>query len=262
MSKSPDAPAKDAVAYHRELAIGWDQRYKKPAFKARLRAFQECLEGHDLHGRDLHGQDWLDAGCGSGTLARHLFEAGANVLAVDAAEEMITLARELNSQDVARLDVAGLDVARLDVARHGERSRQLRFEQIATIAKLPLADQSLDGILCSSVLEYVPDPEACLSEFARVLRPGGLLIVSVANRNSLVRKGQVATHRLGRLLRQRWCAFLDYSHNEYAAAGFRTLLKQHGFSTANVIPFGTPIPHWLQRREFGGSLLAFRAIRE
>jgi ubiquinone/menaquinone biosynthesis C-methylase UbiE len=255
--KSPEPPAKDAVAYHRELAIGWDQRYKKPAFKARLRAFEECLAGHDLN-----GQDWLDAGCGSGTLARHLFEAGANVLGVDAAEEMIALAREFTSPDVARLDVARLDVARHDVARHDQRSRQLRFEHIATIAKLPLADQSLDGILCSSVLEYVPDPEACLAEFARVLRPRGLLIASVANRNSLARRAQVATHRLGRILQQRWCAFLDYSHNEYTAASLRDFLKGHGFSTANVIPFGSPIPHWLQRREFGGSLLAFRAVRE
>lgn len=69
-------------------------------------------------------------------------------------------------------------------------------------------------------------------------------------------------HRLGRLPRQRWCAFLDYSHNEHAAAEFRVLLQQHGFATANVIPFGSPIPHWLQRREFGGSLLAFCAIHE
>ena len=133
---------------------------------------------------------------------------------------------------------------------------------LATIAHLPLADQSLDGILCSSVLEYVPDPAACLAEFARVLRSGGLLLVSVANRNSLVRRAQVRTHRLGRLLGQRWCTFLDYSHNEYAAAAFRALLKQHGFATANVIPFGSPIPQWLQRLDFGGSLLAFCAVRE
>jgi 2-polyprenyl-6-hydroxyphenyl methylase/3-demethylubiquinone-9 3-methyltransferase len=236
MLTSPAHAAKDAVAYHGELAVGWDQRYKKPAFRARQRAFEECLAGHDLHGKD-----WLDAGCGSGTLARYLVEAGARVLGVDAAEEMITLARELSSQDVAG---------------------SLRFEHIATIAHLPLSDQSLDGILCSSVLEYVPDPAACLTEFARVLRPGGLLVVSVANRNSLVRKAQVATHGLGRVLGRRWCAFLDYSHNEYAAAGFRQLLKEHGFATAKVIPFGSPIPHWLQRREFGGSLLAFCAVRE
>jgi len=237
MLTSSEPPAKDAVAYHRELAVNWEQRYTKPAFKARLRAFEECLAG-----RDLHGQEWLDAGCGSGTLARYLAEAGACVLGVDAAEEMITMAREL--------------------ARHHKHSRQLRFEHIATIAHLPLADQSLDGILCSSVLEYVPDAAPCLSECARVLRPGGLLVVSVANCNSLVRKAQVATHRLGRILGRRWCAFLDYSHNEYAAADFRVLLKENGFAARSVIPFGSPIPHWLQRREFVGSLLAFCAVRE
>jgi len=239
MLTTPESTAKDAVAYHRELAVGWEQRYRKPAFKARLRAVEECLAGHNLR-----GQDWLDAGCGSGTLARYLLEAGANVLGVDAAEEMITLAREWA------------------IAKHNEPTRQLRFEHITTIAHLPLADQSLDGILCSSVLEYVPDPAACLTEFARVVRPGGLLVVSVANRNSIVRKAQLATHRLGRILGQRWCAFLDYSHNDYAAAGFRRELKQHGFTPSKAIPFGSPIPHWLQRREFGGSLLAFSAVRE
>src|SRR5258706_9493612 len=252
MLPSQKHPAQDAVAYHRELAVGWDQRYKKPAFRARLRAFEECLAGHDLH-----GQHWLDAGCGSGTMARYLVEAGASVLAVDAAEEMISVAREIASQYVASPNVAIENIATED-----ERSRPLRFQHILTIAHLPLANQSLDGILCSSVLEYVPDPPACLAEFARVLRPGGLLIVSVANRNSLIMRAQVGMHRLGRLLRQRWGAFLDYSHHDYTATDFRALLKEHGFATSKVIPFGSPIPHWLQRRQFGGALLAFCAVRE
>lgn len=253
MLTTPESTAKDAVAYHRELAVGWEQRYQKPAFKARLRAVEQCLAG-----RDLRGQRWLDAGCGSGTLARYLFEAGAHVLGVDAAEEMITLARELASQDVAKQDALEHDV----VAKRDETTGRLRFAHITTIAHLPLANQSLDGILCSSVLEYVPDPAACLTEFARVTRPGGLLVVSVANRNSIVRKAQLATHRLGRAFRRRWCAFLDFSHNEYAAVDFRRLLKEHGFTPSKVIPFGSPIPHWLQRREFGGSLLAFCSVRE
>jgi 2-polyprenyl-3-methyl-5-hydroxy-6-metoxy-1,4-benzoquinol methylase len=252
MLTSPAHPAKDAVAYHRELALGWEQRYKKPAFRARLRAFEECLAG-----RDLHGQDWLDAGCGSGTLARYLAESGARVLAVDAAEEMIAAARELASRDIANHDVTNHDIAN----KH-EPDPQLRFEHVATIADLPLASQSLDGILCSSVLEYVSDPAACLAEFGRVLRPAGLLLVSVPNRTSLVRKAQVAANRLGSLVGQNWCAFLDYSHNDYAAADFRALLNQRGFVIGKVIPFGSPIPQWLQRREFGGSLLAFCAVRE
>lgn len=175
-------------------------------------------------------------------MARTLAERGARVLGVDAAQEMIENARKLAS------------------VREG--NLQLRFEHVATIAQLPLAAASLDGIICSSVLEYVPDPALCLAEFARVLRPGGMLVVSVANRNSLVRKAQIATHRFGRILGQEWCAFLDYSRNDYTAASFRELLKPQGFVTSAVIPFGSPIPHWLQRREFGGSLLAFSAVRE
>jgi len=247
MLKQPESPSKDPVAYHGELAAGWEQRYAKPAFRARLRAFEECLAG-----RDVHGQSWLDAGCGSGTLARFLADAGARVLGVDAAEEMIASAREIASQDVPSRDVSS----------EGEPGQQLRFELIATIARLPLADRSLEGILCSSVLEYVSDPAACLGEFARVLRPGGLLVVSVANRGSLVRRAQVGIHRLAPLLGQSWCAFLDYSRNDYTASSFCTLLNQHGFAVSKIIPFGSPIPHWLQRLEFGGSLLAFCAARE
>jgi len=237
MSRTAENPAHDAVAYHRALATNWEQRYRKPAFQARLRVLKECLAG-----RDIRLQDWLDAGCGSGTLTRFLAEAGARVLGVDAAEDMIATASTLGSGH--------------------EHSEQLRFEHIETIEHLPAADQSLDGILCSSVLEYVADPPACLAEFARVLRPGGLLVVSVPNRRSVVRRTQLGVHGLGRLLRRRWFAFLDYSHHDYTSEGFRALLKGHGFSAGASVPFGSPIPRWLQRREFGGSLLAFCATRE
>src|SRR5271157_3629468 len=118
MLTSPEHAAKDAVAYHRELATSWEQRYEKPAFRARLRAFEECLAG-----RDLHGQAWLDAGCGSGIMARYLVKAGARVLGVDAAEPMIAMARELASQDLA-----SYDLPRQDLARQDESGQQLRFE--------------------------------------------------------------------------------------------------------------------------------------
>lgn len=236
MTTSDNQP-RDVVDYHRELAGGWEERYRKPSFAARIRVFGECLVGHDLSERD-----WLDAGCGSGTLTRYLAEHGARVVGVDAAEEMIAQARELVHQR--------------------ELGRRVRFEHVVTIASLPFTDRSLDGILCSSVLEYVTDPAVCLTEFARVVRPGGLLVVSVANRNSVVRWAQLGTHRLGRLFRRQWWAFLDHSHHQFTASGFRVMLKEHGFATSKVIPFGSPIPEWFQRHQFGGSLLAFCAVRE
>jgi SAM-dependent methyltransferase len=54
------------------------------------------------------------------------------------------------------------------------------IDLIADIQDLhPFADASFDTILCSQVLEHVPHPWEALSEFARVLRPGGCLVLSV-----------------------------------------------------------------------------------
>jgi SAM-dependent methyltransferase len=44
--------------------------------------------------------------------------------------------------------------------------------------KLPLADESIDTILCTEVLEHLPNPETAISEFARVLRPNGIIITT------------------------------------------------------------------------------------
>jgi 2-polyprenyl-6-hydroxyphenyl methylase/3-demethylubiquinone-9 3-methyltransferase len=226
----------DAVAYHRQLASGWDARYRKKSFKARQAVLIECLNACDIS-----GGTWLDAGCGTGTLSRRLAERGCKVLGVDAAIEMIEAAVQL--------------------AQSGDTSAQLTFEQVETIARLPLVSSSCDGILCSSVLEYVSDVEACLKEFARVLRPGGLLLVSVPNRHSIVRLTQVGLHHLGKRLGQSWFAFLDYSHNQYSAIQFGRQLAACGFRSEKVVAFGSPLPKRVQRSRCAGSLLLFVARR-
>ena len=226
----------EAVAYHRQLARGWEQRYRKRSFKAREAVLVECLEA-----RDVAGGNWLDAGCGTGTLSRLLAERGCTVLGVDAAMEMV--------------DAAG------QLSQVGDRSVQLKFEPVETIARLPLASNSCDGVLCSSVLEYVSDVDTCLKEFARVLRPAGLLLVSVPNRHSIVRLTQVGCHYLGKWLGQSWVAFLDHSRNQYSANQFERRLAAYGFCSEKVVAFGSPLPKWAQRSRYGGSLLMFVARR-
>lgn len=74
-----------------------------------------------------------------------------------------------------------------DIQYHGLRrlSRRYRhYEKIHSLvsiaSKIPLADKSLDTIICLEVLEHLPEGEdrACLEEFARILRRGGKFILS------------------------------------------------------------------------------------
>ncbi len=234
MSATRTQFAPEAVAYHGSLADAWECRYRKRSFQMRGAVLEECLRG-----RHLTGTLWLDAGCGTGALARWLAARGCSVLGVDAAPEMVAAANQsLRSEN------------------HSDR---LSFIRINTIAHLALDDRSLDGVLCSSVLEYLPDPGACMAELARVLKPGGLLLVSVPNRNSIARRLQLACHHLGGLAGQSWCKFLDYSRHQYSRHEFCNLLEQAGFSSEKFVPFGGPLPGLSQRSRLWAPLLMFVA---
>jgi 2-polyprenyl-6-hydroxyphenyl methylase/3-demethylubiquinone-9 3-methyltransferase len=227
-------PALDAIRYHDRLASDWDRRYQKASFRARLVALAECLDG-----KDLSGTKWLDAGCGTGTLSRWLADRGCAVLGVDAAQNMINSAAML--------------------ASCGSGSGLLRFQRVETIACLPLDSHSADGILCSSVLEYVPDPEACLTEFARVLRPGGMLVVSVPSAHSIIRRAQIACKLVGQLVGKNWVAYLNYSKHQYSRLEFERILIRQTFCLERAVPLGGPLPRWMQRTQTWGPLLMFSA---
>jgi 2-polyprenyl-3-methyl-5-hydroxy-6-metoxy-1,4-benzoquinol methylase len=234
MSASPNQLAAEAVAYHRSLAEGWEYRYRKSSFQMRQTVLEKTLRG-----QNLAGTLWLDAGCGTGTLARWLAARGCSVLGVDAAPEMVAVANQSLQPE--------------------NSSSRLSFVRVSTIARLALDDRTLDGILCSSVLEYLVNPSACLTEFARVLKPGGLLLVSVPNRYSIARRLQFACHHVGGVLGQSWCKFLDYSRHQYSRSEFEHLLAQTGFKSEKLVPFGGPLPGLAQRSSFWAPLLMFVA---
>lgn len=99
---------------------------------------------------EVSGLAVLDAGCGTGYLSRQLAARGARVLAVDAAAEMIAVARR-ESDPALQIDY--------------------RVESCASLAGV--ADQSLDRVVSNYVLMDLPDLDAALRAFHRVLKPGG-----------------------------------------------------------------------------------------
>jgi SAM-dependent methyltransferase len=53
-----------------------------------------------------------------------------------------------------------------------------RIDLVCDISTIPEPDAAFDAILCSEVLEHVPDPIKALDEFVRLLKPGGKLILT------------------------------------------------------------------------------------
>ena len=102
---------------------------------------------------EVRGLRVLDAGCGPGLYTAALVRAGADVVGFDASAVMV---------DLARRRVGG--AARIDVARLGDR--------------LPLPDATFDAVVCALVIHYADDEPAAFGEFHRLLRPGGVVVVS------------------------------------------------------------------------------------
>ena len=57
-------------------------------------------------------------------------------------------------------------------------SWQQKTDITSDIIDIPVADGSFDNILCTEVLEHIPHPDRAIEEFARIIRPGGYLILT------------------------------------------------------------------------------------
>ncbi len=96
----------------------------------------------------------LDAGCGTGLVGTALRAAGvrAEIVGIDVSEA---------SLEIARTTGAYASVFPADLQK-----------------PLEFADDRFDALLCVGVMTYVPEVEAAWREFARVVRPGGLVVVT------------------------------------------------------------------------------------
>jgi SAM-dependent methyltransferase len=126
------------------------------------------MHGHLIEAEHLSRYAWaaqfasgrrvLDAACGMGY--------GSAMLAAGGATEVI-----------------GVDLDESVIARVRAAAKPGTSFQVADLRELPFGDDEFDLIVSFETIEHVPDPAVVFDELSRVLKPGGLLLVSTPNRD-------------------------------------------------------------------------------
>lgn len=160
----------------------------------------------------------LDMGAGAGRHAFEVYRRGAHIVALD--------------YSLADLkDCSGLFQA---MEEAGEAPAGTHWATInGDGTALPFGDDTFDVIICSEVMEHIPDDSAAAAELARVLKPGGLLAVTVPT-----------------FLPERICwALSDEYHAPFVPGGhvriFTEVELKNRFTTAGLVPEGTHHAHAL-----------------
>ena len=97
----------------------------------------------------------LDLGCGNGISSRLLNQSGFEVVGTDISPLFLEDARKWENPD-------------------------LRYE-VCDVVELPFVDESFDVICSNELIEHLPDVETALSEMVRVVREGGIVVLSGPN---------------------------------------------------------------------------------
>jgi SAM-dependent methyltransferase len=191
---------------------------------------------------DLAGRRVLDAGCGDGALVCAAASRGAEVTGIDLDPAMLATAR-------SRAVAAGL---------------QARFLE-GRVERLPFPDASFDVVASVTVLCFVLDAAGGVREMARVLRPGGRLVLGELGRWSL----WAAIRRM-----RGWLGSATWRSARFrTAAELRALAGQAGLSVTAIRgavyypPVGllaralAPIDSWFGRlTTFGAAFIALGAV--
>jgi SAM-dependent methyltransferase len=172
----------------------------------------------------------LEIGCGTGGLLAAATRMGLEIEGVDIALRWLVVARR-------RLDDLGLSCPLL----------------AASAERLPYADASFNAVVADSVLEHLDDPRQALDEWARVLRPGGTLLVWSPNRYAMTVDPHVRLWGLGWLPRAWMPAYVRWRRGGawpppcLSGGEVRRMAWEAGFDAIELEPPGIP-ENWARSR--------------
>lgn len=161
----------DEAAFFADLAKDWWNPKGKMASlhqvnPVRMAFIRQAIDSHfktdERSIRPIAGKPALDIGCGAGLVCEPLARLGAEVTGVDAAADNVAAA-------AAHAEAGGLDI------------RYMAGE----VASLDIG--TFDLVTALEVVEHVADKRAFLSDVAKRLAPGGLLVISTPNRTAASR---------------------------------------------------------------------------
>jgi 2-polyprenyl-3-methyl-5-hydroxy-6-metoxy-1,4-benzoquinol methylase len=167
----------------------------------------------------------LDLGCGDGSLSRFLAEKRFKTVGIDQSEAMLSIARRKAVEN--------------GIEGYAEYIR----------ASLPLSGD-LEGrylnsahvILCSSVLEYLANPEDVLCRFDRLLAPGGILLISFPNRFSFYR---VCEQALSGILNHT-DSYVRHQRHPLTLPHVKQVLNRIGFTMIDETFFALPFQRYTE----------------
>lgn len=168
-------------------------------------------------GSEGSGRALLDVGCGKGIFVAAMKEYGYRVSGVEVSNELLRIAKEKNPEAELKK---------------------------ASATDLPFPDNSFDCLICVEVLEHVPNTEAALKEFSRVLKRGGKVVIIDKNIYSLHPGYFVPTFAWKRFLEvtNRWMyprAF-PFKEKYFSPWGLRRKMKIY-FTETSVVFLKTPV---------------------
>lgn len=206
------------------------------ALKRRARFLIEGIDPQD-------GERILDLGCGDGFYLYLLSNLGVDI----------------------KLEGSDLEKANLESARRNLKSKQIKLIQGDLMQKLPFKDNYFEKIVMSEVAEHLPDDIKGLKEARRVLKPGGVILLSVPNANYPFLwdpVNWVLERTTGKHVKTGFWAGLWFNHIRlYTPKRIKGVMEKAGFRIEEIksttfwcLPFNHHVVNIVARLLWGGKL--------